>query len=78
MASAAATVELQVDPDTVWQLIGGFGALPDWLPYIVVSDLGEGGRLRRLSNPTGEKILNASSASMTTHEAIRDVRRRTG
>jgi hypothetical protein len=41
----------------VWQLIGGFGSLPDWLPYIPQSTAREGGRVRRLSNPGGEVII---------------------
>jgi hypothetical protein len=41
----------------VWQLIGGFGSLPDWLPYIPESTLAEGGRVRRLKTPEGGVIV---------------------
>ena len=34
MVSAKATIDLNVPPDEVWQLIGGFGSLPDWLLYL--------------------------------------------
>ena len=57
MSAAAASVDVSADPDTVWQLIGGFGSLPDWLSYIPKSELGEGGRTRRLANPDGETIV---------------------
>jgi hypothetical protein len=57
MAQAAASIAIPVPPDQVWQLIGGFGSLPDWLPYIPQSELLEGGRLRRLTNPDGATIV---------------------
>ena len=57
MASAFASVELHATPDAVWQLIGGFDALPNWLPYIPSSVLSEGGRIRTLANPGGEAIV---------------------
>jgi hypothetical protein len=57
MAQAAARIEIPASPDQVWQLIGGFGSLPDWLPYIPISELSEGGRVRRLSNPDGATIV---------------------
>ncbi|MEE7504859.1 hypothetical protein MMR14E_17185 [Methylobacterium mesophilicum] len=41
----------------VWRLIGGFGSLPDWLPYIPESELHEGGRVRHLANPDGGLIV---------------------
>jgi hypothetical protein len=57
MAQAAARIDIPASPDEVWQLIGGFGSLPDWLPYIPNSELSEGGRVRRLANPAGEIIV---------------------
>lgn len=57
MASASSSVDLPVPADRVWQLIGGFGSLPDWLPYIPRSELGEGGRTRHLANPDGSTIV---------------------
>ncbi|WGY73105.1 SRPBCC family protein [Burkholderia cepacia] len=57
MAQANASIELPASAGTVWQLIGGFGSLPDWLSYIPASELGEGGRVRRLANPAGDAIV---------------------
>ncbi|KOQ38438.1 SRPBCC family protein, partial [Achromobacter xylosoxidans] len=41
MAQASASITLPATPDRVWQLIGGFDSLPDWLPYIPSSELSE-------------------------------------
>ncbi|WP_175820888.1 SRPBCC family protein [Burkholderia sp. BCC0419] len=57
MAQAHAGIQLAASADTVWQLIGGFGSLPDWLSYIPASALSEGGRVRRLANPAGDAIV---------------------
>lgn len=57
MASTIASITLPVAADRVWQLIGGFNTLPDWLPYIPHSELSEGGRVRTLANPAGEAIV---------------------
>jgi hypothetical protein len=57
MAPASASIDIPAPPDRVWQLIGGFGSLPDWLPYIARSELSEGGRVRRLANPGDDTIV---------------------
>lgn len=57
MAEASAHITLAATPEQVWQLIGGFDSLPDWLPYIPSSALSEGGRVRTLANPSGEAIV---------------------
>ncbi|MFZ6647762.1 SRPBCC family protein [Undibacterium sp. TJN25] len=57
MATAETKIELAADADQVWALIGGFGSLPDWLPYIPTSELAEGGRLRSLATPDGQRIV---------------------
>lgn len=57
VAHAFASVPLAVAPDRVWQLIGGFGSLPDWQPSIPTSQLSEGGRLRRLATADGVAIV---------------------
>lgn len=62
MASTIARIALPVAADRVWQLIGGFNALPDWLPYIPHSELSEGGRVRTLANPAGEAIVERLEA----------------
>ncbi|MFE7713112.1 SRPBCC family protein [Streptomyces sp. NPDC057486] len=57
MASTSVSRTVPASPDQVWNLIGGFDALPDWLPYIPESTPLEGGRVRRLTNPDGEVII---------------------
>jgi hypothetical protein len=57
MAKASSSVELAVPADQVWKLMGGFGSLPEWLPYIPKSELAEGGRTRHLANPDGSTII---------------------
>ncbi|MEE1731179.1 MULTISPECIES: SRPBCC family protein [Streptomyces] len=62
MATTTATIELPVPADRVWQLIGGFGSLPDWLPYIPTSEASEGGRVRTLTNEDGGVIVERLEA----------------
>ena len=62
MAQANASIRISVSPDKVWQLIGGFNSLPDWLPYIPSSELSEGGRVRRLATPNGDVIVERLEA----------------
>ena len=57
MASTVASIRLPRSADQVWQLIGGFDSLPDWLPYIPSSRLSEGGRVRSLTNQEGGVIV---------------------
>jgi starvation-inducible DNA-binding protein len=58
MASAKATIDLDVSADDVWELIGGFGSLPDWMPsFIPKSTLVNGGRVRQLVTADGQSIV---------------------
>jgi hypothetical protein len=57
MTSTAVTLDLPHSADRVWQLIGGFGSLPDWLPYIAQSRLDAGGTVRTLTNDEGGVIV---------------------
>jgi D-threo-aldose 1-dehydrogenase len=57
VTEAAASIDLPAPPERVWQLVGGFGSLPDWLPYIRKSELSEGGRVRHLANRDGATIV---------------------
>jgi hypothetical protein len=57
VATASAVIEIPVSADTVWQLVGGFNSLPDWLPLIAKSEPGEGGRLRHLTTADGGTIV---------------------
>ena len=62
MARASASIDIPAPPSQVWQLIGGFGSLPDWLPFIPKSELSEGGRVRHLASPNGETIVERLEA----------------
>lgn len=57
MAKASATIEIPTTADHVWQLMGGFDSLPDWLPFISKSEASEGGRVRRLETADGAVIV---------------------
>ncbi|MER5961429.1 SRPBCC family protein [Streptomyces sp. NPDC002057] len=62
MATTTASIDIPASPDRVWQLIGGFDSLPDWLPYIPASELSEGGRVRTLANEDGGVIIERLEA----------------
>lgn len=62
MATASVSVTVPTSADQVWNLIGGFDSLPDWLPYIPQSTLSEGGRVRHLANPDGDAIVERLEA----------------
>ncbi|MER8046720.1 SRPBCC family protein [Streptomyces sp. NPDC094032] len=74
MASTSVSRIVPASPQRVWSLIGGFDALPDWLPYIPVSTALEGGRIRRLTDPDGavivERLLAFSEAERHYSYAI--------
>jgi hypothetical protein len=57
MAKIDMKTDLNVAPDKVWKLIGGFNVLPDWHPAIEKSELAEEGSMRRLSLVGGGTIL---------------------
>lgn len=57
MPQARATVEISASADEVWKLLGGFNALPDWLPFIAESVASEGGRVRHLTTADGAVIV---------------------
>jgi hypothetical protein len=56
MASVIEKIALPVSPDQVWKLIGGFGSLPDWLPFVSSLELHDGGRVRRFSTVEGAQF----------------------
>jgi uncharacterized membrane protein len=62
MANTIVKMEIPANPEKVWQLIGGFNSLPDWLPYIPSSELLEDGRVRSLANPDGDRIVERLEA----------------
>ncbi|MFJ2710977.1 SRPBCC family protein [Pseudomonas sp. NPDC087346] len=57
MATASAFIDIPASADQVWQLIGGFNTLPDWLPFIPSSELSEGGRVRTLKTADGGTVI---------------------
>jgi hypothetical protein len=57
MSQTRATVEIPASADDVWKLLGGFNALPDWLPFITESVASEGGRLRHLTTADGALVI---------------------
>ena len=62
MAQASASIDIPAPPDQVWQLIGGFNSLPDWLPHAHKSELSEGGRVRHIASANGEAIVERLEA----------------
>ncbi|MGF6572418.1 hypothetical protein ABH945_004539 [Paraburkholderia sp. GAS333] len=62
MATTFASIEVPVSASRVWQLIGGFNSLPDWLPFVPHSELSEGGRVRNLKTVDGETIVERLEA----------------
>ncbi|MBV9725674.1 MAG: aldo/keto reductase [Gammaproteobacteria bacterium] len=62
LAEASASIDVSASADQVWRLIGGFGSLPDWLPYIPKSELSAGGRLRHLANLGGDTVVERLEA----------------
>ncbi len=57
MAKVEMETELGVSADKVWELIGGFNALPDWHPAIEKSELDEEGKVRKLSLAGGGTVI---------------------
>lgn len=57
MATASANIRVPVSADKVWQLVGGFLTLNEWLPMIASSESLEGGRVRKLTTADGTVIV---------------------
>jgi hypothetical protein len=57
MTKVSMSTKLNASADQVWSLIGGFNALPDWLPPIEKSELEEDGQTRRLSLVGGGTVI---------------------
>lgn len=57
MTVVSVSKEITASPESVWQLMGGFDALPDWLPMILRSVSQEGGRARALTTTEGDTIV---------------------
>ncbi|PKB91577.1 hypothetical protein A8A01_00255 [Ewingella americana] len=57
MSHVSVSIEIPASPDQVWQLMGGFDSLPDWLPFIPKSEITEGGRVRSLTTEDGGTVV---------------------
>lgn len=57
MTKVKMSTPLGVPAQKVWDLIGGFNALPDWHPAVETSELEEEGTVRRLSLVGGGEIV---------------------
>ncbi len=57
MATASANIRIPAPADKVWQRVGGFLSLNDWLPMIASSEALEGGRVRKLTMQDGAVIV---------------------
>lgn len=57
MSHVSVSIEIPASPDHVWQLMGGFDSLPDWLPFIPKSVITEAGRVRRLTTEDGGTVV---------------------
>jgi ribosome-associated toxin RatA of RatAB toxin-antitoxin module len=74
VAKASAVIEIPVSAEQVWQLVGGFNSLPDWLPFIAKSEPSEGGRVRHLQTADGgvvvERLQRFDNAARTYSYSI--------
>ncbi len=57
MAKVTMQADFKVAPQKVWDLIGGFNALPDWHPAVEKSVLEKEGMVRRLSLAGGGTVV---------------------
>ncbi|AMV53405.1 TPA: SRPBCC family protein [Klebsiella pneumoniae] len=62
MATTTVSIEIPASVDQVWQLMGGFDSLPDWLPFIPKSMVSEGGRVRTLTTSDGGTVIERLEA----------------
>jgi uncharacterized protein YndB with AHSA1/START domain len=62
MANTTVSIEIPASVDQVWQLMGGFDSLPDWLPFIPKSVVSEGGRVRSLTTADGGTVIERLEA----------------
>ena len=62
MVNTTVSIEIPASAETVWQLMGGFDALPDWLPFIPESVSSEGGRVRSLTTSDGGTVIERLEA----------------
>lgn len=56
MSKVSVSTTLRVPADEVWDVVGGWNALPDWHPEVERSTLDRGGHLRRLRLAGGTEL----------------------
>jgi hypothetical protein len=57
MTRVSSSIEIDASADRVWEIVGGFDCLPQWLGLIRSSKLDDGGRVRRLEAVNGAVIV---------------------
>lgn len=57
MATVNLSTDINISAEELWQLIGGFNALPDWHPAVEKSELQNEGNQRTLSLVGGGSIV---------------------
>lgn len=76
MAKVDMSIDLDVAADDLWNLIGGFNALPDWHPAVEKSELEDEGSMRKLSLVGGgtiiEKLVKKSDTERLYSYTIED------
>jgi hypothetical protein len=67
MPKVTLSAEIPASAMSVWNLIGGFNALPDWHPAIARSELSEDGSKRTLQLVAGGSIIEQLKSSDEEH-----------
>lgn len=62
MSKVSSKTKLDKSATAVWDVIGGFNALPDWHPAVEKSELADGGSTRKLSLAGGGEIVEELTA----------------
>ncbi|MBN3726206.1 SRPBCC family protein [Burkholderia sp. Ac-20379] len=66
MPNVSQSIEIAAPAERVWAIVGGFNALPVWLPPVLASRLSDDGRTRHLEIQGGlvviEQLLEHSDA----------------
>ncbi|MFJ6016651.1 SRPBCC family protein [Streptomyces sp. NPDC092952] len=73
MASTSITRTVPASPAKVWDLVGGFHGLPQWLPYVPQSTMLEGGRVRRLEDPSNPESIVIVERLVSFNDAERSL-----
>jgi hypothetical protein len=67
MSKVTLSTELPASVKSVWNLVGGFNALPDWHPAISKSELSEDGSRRTLHLVSGASIIEQLQSTSEGH-----------